>query len=243
MRRNQVLGAIGALVLAAVAAFEGGGLDALLGGASEARQPDRDRQRSRVAAEAPGDFDYYVLTLSWSPSYCEEEGDRRKSEQCDGGRPYGFVAHGLWPQHEKGWPEFCDVRARVPDRTVSDMLPIMPAKGLIFHQWKKHGTCSGLDPRAYFETVRDAYEAVTIPEPLRRLPRTLQIAPGVIEEAFLEANPDLEADEIVISCGRNRLREVRLCMDKGLEFRRCGDDVHRECRASSVRMPPVRGGS
>ena len=240
MRRNQVLGAIGALVLAAVAAFEGGGLDALLGGASEARQPDRDRQRSRVAAEAPGDFDYYVLTLSWSPSYCEEEGDRRKSEQCDGGRPYGFVAHGLWPQHEKGWPEVCAVRARVPDRTVDKLLPIMPAKGLIYHQWKKHGTCSGLGPRDYFDTTKAAYDSIVIPKELKALDRALNIDPRVIEAAFIEVNPEIDEDEIVIWCGRNRLREVRICLDKALNPRRCGDDVHRECRARSIRMPPVR---
>ncbi|MCC2111314.1 MAG: hypothetical protein KDJ16_04705, partial [Hyphomicrobiales bacterium] len=54
---------------------------------------------------APGDFDYYVLSLSWSPSYCEAEGDPREP-QCRKERPsrrYAFVVHGLWPQYERGW--------------------------------------------------------------------------------------------------------------------------------------------
>lgn len=235
MNRRKIMSAIGALIVAAIAAWQGGGIDGFLAPGAQSKERS-DRHKS---ADAAGDFDYYVLTLSWSPSFCEHS-DRR-SEQCDSGRPYGFVAHGLWPQNEQGWPEMCDVRARVPDSTVQDMLPIMPAKGLIYHQWKKHGTCSGMQPRAYFRTVRDAYEAVTIPEPLRRLPKTIVVRPGVIEDAFLEANPDLDADEIVISCTRKRLREVRLCMDKDLNFRRCGRDVHRECRDKSIRMPPVRG--
>jgi len=120
------------------------------------------------------------------------------------------------------------------------MLPIMPAKGLIFHQWKKHGTCSGMDPRDYFDTVKDAYNSVTIPEELRRLDRTLSIDPAVIEAAFIEANPAIDRDEIVINCNRNRLREVRVCLDKTLTPRACGRDVHRECRSDTIRMPPVR---
>ena len=235
MTRKQIFSAIGALVVAAVAAWQGGGVDSLLAPNAQGKE----RSKSSDSRDVSGDFDYYVLTLSWSPSFCEESD--RKSEQCDSGRPYGFVAHGLWPQYETGWPEMCDVRARVPNSTVSDMLPIMPTKGLIFHQWKKHGTCSGMQPRAYFRTVRDAYEAVKIPDPLKRLPKTIVVKPSVIEDAFLEANDDLDPDEIVISCARKRLREVRICLDKDLNFRKCGRDVHRECRDKSIRMPPVRG--
>ena len=35
----------------------------------------------------PGKFDFYVLALSWSPSYCEQEGERAPAQQC-GERPF-----------------------------------------------------------------------------------------------------------------------------------------------------------
>ena len=56
----------------------------------------------------PGQFDFYVLALSWSPSFCEASGERGTPprQQC-GERPYSFVVHGLWPQYEKGFPEYC----------------------------------------------------------------------------------------------------------------------------------------
>ncbi|MCB1968558.1 MAG: ribonuclease, partial [Candidatus Accumulibacter sp.] len=52
-------------------------------------------------------FDFYVLALSWSPAYCLIEGDRANKQQCAEERDLGFVVHGLWPQFESGYPEFC----------------------------------------------------------------------------------------------------------------------------------------
>jgi len=240
MNRNTLLAVVGAVALALIAAWENGGFEGIVPDTLRSDGPASTGASDGTTRAARGEgFDYYVLALSWSPSFCEDSGDRN-SFQCNGSRDYGFVAHGLWPQNETGWPEFCDVRARVPERTVDRMLPIMPAKGLIFHQWKKHGTCSGMDPRAYFDTVKDAYDSVTIPEELRRLDRTLTIDPKVIEAAFIEANPGIDTDEIVVNCTKNRLREVRVCLDKSLTPRKCGRDVHRECRSDSIRMPPVR---
>ena len=115
----------------------------------------------------PGEFDFYVLSLSWSPSFCEEASERgnggRSQVQC-GGRPFSFVVHGLWPQYEHGFPEYCQRPSPRLDRNImSSMLDLMPAPGLIFNEWDKHGTCSGLGARAYFETIRKARSAVKIP--------------------------------------------------------------------------------
>src|SRR4051812_21603026 len=106
---------------------------------------------------APGQFDFYVLALSWSPSYCaaaQERGDNRPDQQC-GPRPYSFVVHGLWPQYEHGFPEFCQQPSPRLDRgAVGAMLDLMPSPRLIFREWDRHGTCSGLSTHAYFDTVR-----------------------------------------------------------------------------------------
>ena len=95
--------------------------------------------------ERAGDFDYYVLALSWTPSWCALEGDERNSPQCDPGQGYGFTLHGLWPQYEEGWPSFCPTSERPATRgETGAMVDIMGSSGLAWHQWRKHGTCTGL---------------------------------------------------------------------------------------------------
>lgn len=197
----------------------------------------------RSGPETSGDFAYYTLALSWSPTWCQTEGRSEGARQCEG-RPRAFVLHGLWPQHERGWPESCysGQRPWVPERVIDDMIDIMPGKGLIIHQYAKHGTCSGLSPEAYFDHARRAYEAIRVPDSLQRLDRTLNTAPAEIERAFLSANPRLDADMIAVSCGPERLREVRICLSKDLEPTACGpnEDQARLCRRPRVRVPPVQ---
>ena len=194
----------------------------------------------------PGEFDYYVLSLSWSPSFCEEAAERgtegRAQAQC-GGRPFSFVVHGLWPQYERGFPENCEVPSpRLDHRIMTSMLDLMPAPGLIYNEWDKHGTCSGLGARAYFETVRKARSAVKIPDEFQQLSEPKTIAPADIEEAFIKVNPGLSNSAIAVTCDRSRLGEVRICMNKDLQFRACEEIDRRGCRRDEVVMPPMRGG-
>jgi ribonuclease T2 len=193
---------------------------------------------------APGEFDFYVLSLSWSPSFCEEASERRRSQgaQC-GGRPFSFVVHGLWPQYEQGFPDYC-VRPspRLNRNIMASMLDLMPAPGLIFNEWDKHGTCSGLSERAYFETIRKARSAVKIPEEYLQLSEQKNVAPAEIEDAFIKVNPGLSNSAISVTCNRTRLSEVRICMSKDLQFRACEELDRRGCRRDEVVMPPMRGG-
>ncbi len=196
---------------------------------------------------AVGEFDFYVLSLSWSPSFCEaasERGGSSKSQQIQcGGRPYSFVVHGLWPQYERGFPNYCQQPAPRLDRNiVSSMLDLMPAPGLIFNEWDKHGTCSGLSARSYFETIRKARAVVKIPEQFIDLAEPKTIAPTEIEDAFVKANPGLSNDAVAVTCDRTRLSEVRICLNKDLQFRSCPEIDQRACRRDSVQMPPIRGG-
>jgi ribonuclease T2 len=194
----------------------------------------------------PGQFDFYVLSLSWSPSFCEAAGERGTppQNQC-GARPYSFVVHGLWPQYEKGFPEFCQVPAPRLDRNImTSMLDLMPAPGLIYNEWDKHGTCTGLPARGYFELIRKARAVVKIPESYIELKSALTQTPDEVEAAFLKANAGLERDAIAVTCDHKRLREVRICFDKDLRFRSCPEiDTRGACRLERVIMPPVRGGN
>src|SRR5215813_11522876 len=191
----------------------------------------------------PGQFDFYVLALSWSPSFCEAAGERGTppQQQC-GARPYSFVVHGLWPQYEKGFPEFCQLPAPRLDRgVVSSMLDLMPAPRLIFNEWDRHGTCSGQSPRAYFETVRKARAAVKIPAEFTDLKEPLSVTPRAVEEAFIEANPGLSASAMAVGCDAKRLTEVRLCLSKDLRFHDCAEIAKRSCSREQLTMPQVRG--
>src|SRR5882762_4101602 len=196
---------------------------------------------------APGEFDYYVLSLSWSPSFCEEAEERGNSgrsqqAQC-GGRPFAFVVHGLWPQYERGFPEYCQRPSpRLARNIMTSMLDLMPAPGLIFSEWDKHGTCSGLGARAYFETIRKARAAIKIPPEYLELAAPKTVAPAEIEDAVIKVNPGLSAAAIAVTCDKRRLSEVRICMSKDLQFRACDEIDRRACRSEQLEMPPMRGG-
>jgi ribonuclease T2 len=188
----------------------------------------------------PGKFDYYVLSLSWSPSFCETNRGSSAQLQC-GTRPYSFVVHGLWPQYEKGFPESCQVPAPRLDRRIVDrMLDQMPAPQLIYHEWDAHGTCSGLAPVDYFDTVRKARAAITIPPAYVEPQAPLTVAPQDVVDGFVKANEGLTPAGITLDCDRTRLRQVRICLTRDLKFRDC-TDTRNACRADKVVMPPARG--
>lgn len=188
-----------------------------------------------------GRFDYFVLSLGWSPSWCAETGDARHDRQCDAGSGWGFTLHGLWPQYESGWPEDCPTAARPPSRRqTAEMADIMGSAGLAWHEWKKHGTCSGLTAGAYFALTRRAYGQMRIPAYFSPLGRDLRIAPEAVEDAFIEANPGLGRASVAVACGQGRIDEVRICLTGDLQPRPCGADVARGCAASSALMERTR---
>lgn len=193
------------------------------------------------AQHTAGDFDYYVLALSWSPTWCAIEGDSRGSPQCDDDRDFGWVLHGLWPQYEDGWPADCRHSFRNPSRNdTAAMADIMGTSGLAWHQWNKHGSCSGLSPDDYFALARTAYRAVNRPQILRDLDRAVTLPASLIEEAFLRDNPLLSADQVTITCRADRIQETRICLTKDLEPRDCGTDVIRDCTLNDALFDPIR---
>lgn len=190
----------------------------------------------------PGEFDFYVLALSWSPSYCESAGQRADPSQCRAQKPLRFVVHGFWPQYDRGFPADCAYNApRVPEQTIRELRELMPSRGLVIYQWRKHGTCSGLSPDKYFALMRQAFDKVKIPPQFSQATRSQTVSPPEIENAFRTANPGLNADMIAVTCDRRNLREVRICMSKDLQFRSCPQVDRQACRNPRVSLPPVRG--
>lgn len=191
--------------------------------------------------EKAGEFDYYVLALSWSPNWCALEGDAKHSPQCDPKEDHGWVMHGLWPQFHRGWPAYCPTTERNPPRHLTNaMADIMGTSGLAWYQWKKHGTCSGLSGETYYETARKAYESVARPPVFRKLEDTVTLPAAVVEAAFLKANPALEPDMVTITCRDGFIQEARICLSKDLSPVPCGQDAVRDCRLTDARFDPVR---
>lgn len=196
----------------------------------------------------PGHFDYYTLVMSWSPTHCASEDGEDDREQCArrDGRRYAFVLHGLWPQHERGYPLNCPTRRKpyVPEPLIEAMGDIMPGRGLVIHEYRAHGTCSGLDPAGYFSLSRRLFEKITIPDRFVNPYETQFVGPKELVDELVEVNPGLEPEMIAVTCGGpgNRLKDMRVCFTKGGEFRACGanENEGRSCRAQKMHVPPVR---
>jgi ribonuclease T2 len=193
----------------------------------------------------PGQFDYYALVLSWSPTYCAEKGDNDNA-QCNrrDGRRYSFILHGLWPQYDYGYPSDCRLQRRpfVPDNVISSMLDIMPSRGLVIHEYRAHGTCSGLDPARYFATAHRLFDAINIPQRFQNPFETQVASPADIRRDFAQANPNFKPDMIAVVCGNKGLREVRLCLSRDGQPRSCGqnENPRKLCSTDRVFIPPAR---
>lgn len=194
---------------------------------------------NRADGTEPGD--YYLLALSWVPSWCAADGDARNAAQCTTGA--GWLVHGLWPQYAAGgWPEYCATDARDPSRAQTRaMADIMGDGGFAWHQWKKHGRCSGLSAEAYFARTRAAFARLAWPDALSDIARPIRATPEAVETAFRAANPGFGADMVIATCRDGHLQELRLCLGPDLAPRDCGADVlERACRARRVILPPQR---
>jgi ribonuclease T2 len=209
-------------------------------GAARPPAPAPDRGARRPANVAPGRFDFYVLALSWSPSFCLTTGAGRSSQQCRAGADLGFVLHGLWPQYEHGYPSDCDTRA--PSQiAMQQARGLWPDEGLARYEWRKHGTCSGQSPADYFADVRRARAMVAIPDALQSPSRAQTAAPAQIQRAFLAANPRLRPGMLAVACQRGKLQEVRVCLTKDLrDFRPCPEVARDACRTPQISIPAPR---
>lgn len=194
---------------------------------------------AREAGKA-GQFDYYVLSLSWSPTWCGNKAGKADGDQCNGPRRYGFVVHGLWPQYSKGgYPAECAAPQALPGQVVEDMLPLMPSRRLIQHEWSRHGTCDGTEAPAYFAKTRQAYERVRIPKLFQAPDQPQSLTVEQVEKLFLAANPGMERKSVAVVCRGRQASEVRVCLDKDLNFRACARDVRPRCKGG-VQFPAAR---
>ncbi|WLR93837.1 ribonuclease T2 family protein [Shinella zoogloeoides] len=228
------------LLLASMAVLSGCGEEK----PAEKPKTEAGRKAPQQEAKLPRGkgFDFYVLSLSWSPTWCAGNDSAGKTQQCRRGENNGFIVHGLWPQNERGYPEYCPTREpdRVPESLGRTVLDIIPSMGLIGHQWRKHGSCSGLGQKDYFAVTRAAFERIRIPAEMEAQRGSARLSPDSVEETFIAANPGLDRKGIAVTCEDGRLEEVRICMNADLSFRACPAVDRAACRARSIEQLPAR---
>jgi ribonuclease T2 len=194
--------------------------------------PPEPAARPPAAQEArsSGSFDYYLLNLSWSPEFCHSH---PSAAEC--AAHSAFVLHGLWPENNNGsYPENCSSAPGPSDP--SQYSDIYPEVHLLEHEWKTHGTCSGLSPDEFFSSARKAFHSVTIPPKLAGLRSQISMPPNQVLGLFTASNPQIPQASLALSCGNNYLTAVEVCLDKGLKPIPCSGV--RSCRANTVRIPP-----
>jgi len=196
----------------------------------------QDNARNRAGA-----FDHYLLALTWMPAFCTLDGARPDDDRCQPGRRLGWMVHGLWPQHLGGsWPEYCQTAHRPPSRAeTAAQADLFGSGGSAWHQWNKHGRCTGLSAADYYALTRLAAGRLVLPEVFDRIDAPLRIAPQVIEDAFVEANPGLTPGMMVTTCRSDALVELRLCLNRDLSPRPCDPEVRR-CRLGAAQLLPLQ---
>lgn len=209
---------------------------------SQGISPKNAQNTAAQKGAPPGQFDFYVLALSWSPSYCADGGAQRSPDQCTPGAGRGFVVHGLWPQFAKGYPLSCpSERKDLPKTLLETALALYPDAKLASVEWQRHGTCSGLEPQAYLDAVALARARVTVPPAFASKAPPSELSPSALETAFADSNPGLDKTMMGISCRKGQLREVRICFTKDLKsFQVCPEIDRGACRASKMSVPQAQ---
>ena len=207
---------------------------------------------SKPPSPKPGSYDYLVLALSWSPTFCASGSGHADREQCGGTNKYGFVAHGLWPVFPRGSGSAAHGcggdTGGLTDKSADRVKGVMPSRKLINHEWEKHGTCFGGDASTYFGKVRTAWDKVKIPQKFKAPVQESKASADQIRKAFTEANPSIPGNAVAVNCLRPRgktdvadrpleLKEVRLCLDKDLNFKACGSQVRDHCGGDALILP------
>ena len=209
------------------------------------RDDGRDRGRRNGSGprgdSVPGRFDYYVLSLSWTPGFCATGGDEKGRSECRRGSATGFSVHGLWPQYDRGYPSDCEGSGRLDRAALAQTDGVYPDEGLARYEWRKHGTCSGLSPSAYFAAAKGARDMVVVPPRFSGPHADQRLAPADVERAFTDANPRLRPGMLAAICQRGTLEEVRICLTRDLRgYQACPEVVREGCRSGSLDVPAVR---
>jgi ribonuclease T2 len=188
------------------------------------------KQPKHTGGNQPGKFAYYALSLSWAPNFCASHSD---PHECEKGKQYGFLVHGLWPQHMAGYPQSCSTKKITPELEAK-YSPIFASPALIRHEWSKHGTCSGLQPAQYFDLTAALKQKLTIPSDYVRPEQPVRVSNEVFSKAIVAANPGFADYSVLPFCsdGGRFLQEVHVCYDKMGKSQNCSPSESKKSSTS-----------
>lgn len=193
--------------------------------------------RSHRAAAASDGFDSFLLSLSLAPSFCALSPANQAKQECQTLTEADFeqtplTVHGLWPNrngvsvnlqpHDCGGPPL----GPLPDSVRADLQRYMPGgPGLERYQWRKHGTCSGLSPEAYFAAIVDLARKAneTIGAAMQEHGMLGQQARITDLVSAVAARDPALAPAIVVDCRQPRgggealVEEIRIVLSKALQ--------------------------
>jgi len=201
-------------------------------------------QAASTTADVFKPFDYFVLSLSWSPDYCATSGGG-DTQQCSIGRRLGFVLHGLWPQNNQGYPSDC-TSEKMPQSVKSQFVGLYPNDALFDHEWEKHGTCTGVTPARFLALSKQFKEAVTVPAAYQRPETPFRTTAEQLREEFVKTNADFPSAAFEANCeGSGRyLKELYVCFTRAGQPTACGAEVHKDalknCQNADFQVRNVR---
>lgn len=131
---------------------------------------------------ADNGYQYLVYSVTWQPSFCKL---KPETVGCD--QPLQkFLTHGIWPysdgtsQKTNRHPAFCNTSPSckstaeceisdgaldqiVQNPQIAELVTAEP-KQMFQHEWKKHGTCSGMSEKDYFSDIVNLRKVVIYDE-------------------------------------------------------------------------------
>ena len=198
----------------------------------------RHHHRKPSGDATSGQFDYYLLSMSWAPTYCLTHAD--DGAECSN-KGYGFVLHGLWPQYDGGgYPENCESQFELTAEAAAKGRTVYPSERLMSHEWQTHGTCSGVGALEYFSAADRATAAIRIPESFNAPREDQSLTASQIIELFHRANPQMPEGSMAVACSRATMSEIRVCLNKDLVVRACGRGIRNSCPKVPLRLPASR---
>jgi ribonuclease T2 len=179
-------------------------------------------------------IDYFRLSLSWSPTFCEGKSHAKDLFQCQ--NAFGFIVHGLWPSKKRdnytsyslrSHPRNCRNENEIPIEIIKKYFCLMPSENLMQAEWEKHGTCYWQKPEDYFEQIHKLYSKIHLPDNINEILNNQTLSKrekrDSIKQSFLNLNPKLTAEQIdIITANKGKkLKEVGFCYDHQFNHIKC----------------------
>jgi ribonuclease T2 len=173
-----------------------------------------------AAAPASAADDRWVMTLSWSPQYCEQH-KASTEPQCTG--EFYLVNFGLQAARKVGDAALGDScpNVELPVTEEDRWMWTVPNRQRIRYIWYQQGACTELGLAAYYAKMDYASRRVELPPEFAGIERRASLRSADVKASFLAMNANMSDDSIELECEARWLSEVHVCFDAEMQFVQC----------------------